>query len=142
MHYKKFVKLFSEISNKRINEIEVILGNRNREKGKQIIRRMLQQMVDEGFSGQTIGEMLRKNRHILYGWYKKYNIRISKYTGFKKGVLLMTSNKKQHNVVQSKYKKINGSIQRAYYIYPTTTFAYFIGLILGDGHRDSRILLN
>lgn len=134
------VKLISKISDKNINEIEKIVGNDDVGIGSKIMKDFLSNLVNSGLSAFSVGKMIGKDRHVLHRWYKRYNIKIPKYEGFKKAILKTTQEKKRHEVVYGCYKKINGSQYRIYYVYPNTVFSYMLGLILGDGYADDRKL--
>lgn len=128
----------ANISNKRINKIELVLGKGNAIVGKIIMRNFLKEFLDKGFLYHDIGKMIRKDRHVLHQWGKRYNLKPVKYTGFKKAILKLTLNKNKHNVKYGCYKKIDEGEYKVFYLYPTKNFAYVLGLILGDGYASHR----
>ncbi|NYZ76215.1 hypothetical protein H0N98_03110 [Candidatus Micrarchaeota archaeon] len=141
MNNTKISKLLEEIKKNRmvrINKIECIVGDDNGRRGFRIIKSVLNDLVEEGFTSNAIGQMVGKDRHVIHRWYKHYKIKPFEYTGFKPALLRVSFDKKMTDTRFGRYLKINNKFYRVYYVYPDELFCYVIGLILGDGHVDER----
>jgi len=128
---EKTLNLIRIYRNKRINEIEKIVG-------ADFIKTALIELANKGFTCNAISKMIGKERHIINKWYKRYKIIPFRYSGFKPFLLKVTLNKNEHNIKYGRYEKINNKEYKVFYVYPNPILAYVIGLILGDGHIDKR----
>ncbi|MFH1977768.1 MAG: hypothetical protein ABIJ92_00390 [Candidatus Aenigmatarchaeota archaeon] len=126
------------IKNHRINQIERFLGNGTQKLGKGKMKKVLRKAASDGLTPATIGRLLGKNRHVLHQWYKRYELKSAYYKGFKKSIIITTLDIEKHEVKHTRYNKMSNDFFRAFYVNVNPLFAYFIGLILGDGHVDNR----
>jgi len=130
--------LIRNLSNNRISEIESYLGNGDMEKGRKVMVSLLKALIEENFLSQEIGKMTNRDRHTIHNWYKRYRIKPIEYLGFKKSIIILTTDEKEHEINHTRYEDVNNEKYRTYYVYPTKGFAYLVGLLLGDGHADKR----
>jgi len=122
----------------RINKMECIVGEGNAKRGFRMIKKTLSNLVKEGFTYNAISQMIGKERHVIHRWYKRYKIKPLKYRGFKPALLKVSFVKKSIDTEFGRYLKVGSRSYRVYYVYPDELFSYVTGLILGDGHVDSR----
>ena len=124
--------------NLNINKIEKVIGYGNSGKGAEKIKEVLQNFTDFGYSPATVGRIIGKERHVIYSWYRRYNLKYLSDSGDKPSLLKISFSKNENHNKLPRLEKIDGKLHKVYYIYPNDVFAYFIGVILGDGSIDSR----
>ncbi len=130
-----FIRKFPD---KRINYLEQVLGEGDTFKGQVIISSLLKFFINKGFLPSEIGKIFNRDRHTIHEWCKRYEIELAKYEGFKKSIFTLTTDKGMHEVNHPIYGKVNDETYRIYQVHLNPQLAYFIGLILGDGHADDR----
>ncbi len=126
------------MSKYRINKVERVLGNGNKEKAHKIIRENLQRLYEIGYSSRQIAKMFNKDKGTILNWVNYYNINTLNFVGLKKSIIKLSFDESDHDASNGYFKKINGKVYRVFAIYPNPLFAYVIGLILGDGHPSYR----
>jgi len=132
------VNKLRKISDKRINKIEKIIGNGNPQRGSKKIKELLHDFVKFGFTPAITGKMLNKDRHVIYDWFQRYNLKYSNYSGDKPSLLKITLLKEGNNLKFPRIEKIDEKLYKVYYIYPNNFFVYLLGVIFGDGCVDKR----
>lgn len=127
-----------ENRNLKISEIEKLVGHGDSQKGAGKIKKLLKEFANVSLSPATIAKLLDKDRHIIPNWYRRYNIKYIGGKGDKPRLLKVTLSENKNNIKLPILEKINGKLYKVYYLYPNDLFAYFLGVILGDGSSDSR----
>jgi len=132
----QFEKLSSLSKIHRINVVEKILGGGDPHLGKLAIKQFFESLTKQNFLANEIGNMIGKDRHVIQSWLKGYNVKTIPYKGNKKSTIILTLDKKNHQIKHARYETIKNTVYRTFYVYPDKEFAYIIGLVLGDGHPD------
>ena len=83
------IESLRELSGKRINKIELLLGNGNNERGKEIMASLLETFTSKKFLSVEIGRLVNRDRHTIHKWYKRYNVKPIKYEGIKKSIIIL-----------------------------------------------------